>query len=98
MEFLKAAFGITRYAPGPDNLGVGTGNQAFLRTQTRPRQDGTHGGLLIQRTLESMGPPQLWANPTTTAVSLRGNGVYLAAMQTAQSLTNYKGPKKGDAS
>lgn len=72
-------------------LGHGVYDLALLKPQTNARVDYTGAGRLVRGALAPVATvPQHRVGPLATAVSLRGNGVYLAGQMLMQSLTDFE--------
>ncbi len=72
-------------------LGHGVSDFALLKPQSNARVLPTGAGRIVISGLNPTATvPQVIAFPTTTKVSLRGNGVYLAGQLTLQSLTDFE--------
>lgn len=86
---------LFRFVKRADNLGVGVDNLALLKPQTNARLDLTGAGRPVMRSLNPLEGPQLRASPVTTAVSLRGNGVYLTGMFVLNALMDFNKRQTG---
>lgn len=84
---------IATYQNNPKDLGQGTRNLGFGRPATLMRQSNTGGGLLVQRLMNALQSPQVFAPPTVTAVALRGNGVYLSGQVVMTRLADFNKSK-----
>lgn len=72
-------------------LGHGVSDLALLQTQSNARVDYTGAGRLVRKSFNPVATvPQHMAYAGVTAVSLRGNGVYLAGQMMMQSLTDFE--------
>lgn len=74
-----------------EQLGAGVAELALLKPQTNAPVDLTGAGRLVRGFLNPVATvPQHLVGQMVTAVSLKGNGVYLAGQLTMQSLTDFE--------
>lgn len=80
---------LFRFVKRSDNLGQGVSSFALLKPQTNAPVDLTGAGRPVMRSLNPLEGPQLRASQVTTAVSLRGNGVYLSGTLVLNALMDF---------